>query len=1108
MKLVYKITTVFILGAVSCTALYYGVLFALPHFVDLNKYKNSVISSIAKETGFKVSCEDITFKKTLTPHLKLHLYHTLILYPDNTEFLKLKETDLEIKILPLLLKKIEVSNIKLARPIINITLYKDFSTSIEKYKTDKIPNTRGFKFITSNAEVLCNNYKIKINDESINKLFYLEGKKLLLKEFIPNKQVHIVTKGNLYHKETQYIKYDMDIISFLDKSQFTFSPFKTLYNSDIKAEIYALIKAKDKENITGEIKINNLKLKANNIILKNNSIDLIFKGEELRLNSILHTSKHDIAKLSGEYIFGKNKKLNINTKAKNINLNNLHKIISEITDILNVKNPIKEAEIDGIINADFNIKSDFKTLSSSGHAKISNAKISHKELPCALTNINSEIDFSDNKILISQTKAYINGVPITLSGEINKDVEYNINAKSGNIDYTNLIKIFNINKKLPFDIKRGKLSFEANIKGILNKTYTGDIVINNISALINKHQIKADELKLLFDDKKVTIPQNSILSPVPINIWGEIKDYNKKPAGIINFQGEIPSKMLSDTIKKHINIANKPQGYINTNGVINYNNETIHVKAQLQADKNNYISYAVIRELLNKNSLLNLDCYIKNNNISISDLTLYENPNNNQQKIMPVDKLKKIINITGQIENLKDITLKNIRITIPSSISSASNFLGGEEFNFKADLTLNNKLSTPDIKGNIKINELKLKKYLTAIKNANLNFENKQIKITMPDVAINNSLLNITAEVIQPNDIKNVTVSNIMLHSTNLDINTLFPILKQKIFNKSKINIQKGSVTINNVQILDLKANDLSANISMENNIIKISDIIASAYGGSITGILIYNPINRVIKSSIKGSNTDIKTALYDLCKLDDNISGRSDFNADISLTAGEYAQTIKSLKGQLNFNAKNGKMGTLGKFEYYLYAQNILYHGLLNTTLNRIANLIQHDNTTQYRSAKGKILFDNGYIIANEIQTIGTNMSLYITGKHNMLSNLSDIDIYGRISDNVNSKLGDFANYSISDFMSNPQEKKDNLVIPISNEITDKIPDLYNGTNIKSNTFKVNVYGNMRNINSINSFTWIMPHITSEPEENTIQTESLKEEKLPTFSNLRGDKI
>ena len=475
---------------------------------------------------------------------------------------------------------------------------------------------------------------------------------------------------------------------------------------------------------------------------------------------------------------------------------------------------------------------------------------------------------------------------------------------------------------------------------------------------------------------------------------------------------------------------------------------------------------------------------------------------------MPVDKLKKIINITGQIENLKDITLKNIRITIPSSISSASNFLGGEEFNFKADLTLNNKLSTPDIKGNIKINELKLKKYLTAIKNANLNFENKQIKITMPDVAINNSLLNITAEVIQPNDIKNVTVSNIMLHSTNLDINTLFPILKQKIFNKSKINIQKGSVTINNVQILDLKANDLSANISMENNIIKISDIIASAYGGSITGILIYNPINRVIKSSIKGSNTDIKTALYDLCKLDDNISGRSDFNADISLTAGEYAQTIKSLKGQLNFNAKNGKMGTLGKFEYYLYAQNILYHGLLNTTLNRIANLIQHDNTTQYRSAKGKILFDNGYIIANEIQTIGTNMSLYITGKHNMLSNLSDIDIYGRISDNVNSKLGDFANYSISDFMSNPQEKKDNLVIPISNEITDKIPDLYNGTNIKSNTFKVNVYGNMRNINSINSFTWIMPHITSEPEENTIQTESLKEEKLPTFSNLRGDKI
>ncbi len=1103
MKLILKITTGVLAGVISCMVLYYGILFAVPNFIDLNNYKDSVISSIEKETGYKVSCENITFKKTITPGLKLHLYHTLILYPDNNIFIKLKDADIEIKVLPLIFKKIEVSSIKLARPIINITLYKDFSTSIEKYKPDKNPNTMGFEFIISKAEILCNNYKVKINDESIKKLFYLEGVSLLLKEFIPDKQVHIVTKGSIFHKKTEYIKYNIDLISFLDKPQFTFSPFKTIYNSGIKADIYALLKAEEKENITGGIKINNLKLKADNVVLNNNSINLIFKGEELELKSILHTSKNDIVRLSGKYSYGKNKKIDINTKAKNINIENLHKIISEITDALNMQNPLKEIKTKGMINADFNIKSDFKTLISNGHAKIINAQICHKELPFAITNINSEVDFSGNKIVTKNTRAYINKTPVTLEGEINKNVEFNIKAKSGNIDYANIVQLSGINKKLPFKIKNGKFSIEANAKGILNKTYTGEILINNISGTVNKYQIKADKLKLFFDNKKITIPDNTLLSPVPLNFSGEIKNYNKKPAGIINFQGKIPSKILSDIIKKHINTANKPNGCINTNGVINFNSGIIHIKTQLKADKNNYLSYAVIKELVNKNSVINLDCKIKNSNISISDLSLYENTNNNSPQIIPVDKLKKIISITGEAENInniKDAILKDIKIVIPHCISSASNFTGGEEFNFKTDITLNNKLSNPDIKGNIKLNKLNLKRYLTSIKNTNINFSGKKIEITAPDVTINNSLLNITSDILPPYNIKNITVSNLMLNSSNLDVNTLFPILKQKLFNNSKINIQNGSITINNVRILDLKAHDLSANISMENNIINISDIIASAYGGSITGKLIYNPAGRILKSSLKGNNIDIKTSLYDLCKLEDNLSGRSDFNADISLTADGYNQTLKSLKGNLNFKAKNGKMGTLGKFEYYLYAQNILYQGLINTTLNKIANVIQHDNTTQYRQAKGNLSFENGYLIADEIKTTGTNMSLYITGKHNMLSNQSNLNIYGRISDSINSKLGDFANYSISDFLANPQNKKDNFILKLPSEITDKIPDLYNGAGAKSNTFKVNIYGNIKNVNAINSFMWIMPAQETNKEE--------EEYKLPSFSNLRGETI
>ena len=66
-----KISIGVLCGAVTFTTLYYGALLSLPKVVDLNKYKESISQSIEKETGFKVACEDISFKKSLTPYLKI-----------------------------------------------------------------------------------------------------------------------------------------------------------------------------------------------------------------------------------------------------------------------------------------------------------------------------------------------------------------------------------------------------------------------------------------------------------------------------------------------------------------------------------------------------------------------------------------------------------------------------------------------------------------------------------------------------------------------------------------------------------------------------------------------------------------------------------------------------------------------------------------------------------------------------------------------------------------------------------------------------------------------------------------------------------------------------
>ena len=172
-----------LIGVVSFATLYLGVLWYLPDIVDLNKYKNDFAVSLEEQTGFKFSCEDMALSRSLSPYLNVKMHHTMIFYPNDEVFLKLKDSELKVKLFPLLFKKVVIKDAKLTRPIINVTLYKDFSTSIEKYfDSTKVINTKGFSMDAVVKDTLCERYKLKIQDETTGKLFYLEGNELLLKD--------------------------------------------------------------------------------------------------------------------------------------------------------------------------------------------------------------------------------------------------------------------------------------------------------------------------------------------------------------------------------------------------------------------------------------------------------------------------------------------------------------------------------------------------------------------------------------------------------------------------------------------------------------------------------------------------------------------------------------------------------------------------------------------------------------------------------------------------------------------------------------------------------------------------------------------------------------
>ncbi len=1134
MKIHKKIFLSVSITAFFLSASYFGALYYVEKCLDLNKYKDKVFSEIEEKTGFKVFSENISVKKTYTPDLKINMYHTLILYPDNNEFLKLKSLDVKIKLLPLLFKKVIIKDTSLTRPIINIKLNKDLTTSLDKYITNKNIITEGFQLDTSLSNIHCSDYKIKIYDESLGKNFVLEGDELLIKDFKINENVNFVLKGVLKDDTKKYLEYDLSVISFFnsEKSAFTFSPFKPMVESDIKGKIIGNLKITNDKKITGKLKINDVSLRAKDVELKDNNVNLDFKGEEVNIDAILHTSKTDIAKVKGDFIYGKKKLIKLNADAKHVNLENLFKIISIISKSLNIKNSIADLNVKGLMDAEFNISSDFKKLISNGNLRIINAEIRHEKLPYPVKSVNADISLDNNNIRIKQANALINQTPVEITGGIKEDVSFDVNAKSENLNLINIINLFDVKNKIPFEIIAGKLGFKSNIKGVLNKNYTltsminlnslnikepknniplmisnaditfsgdekkysGEVNCKNLNIIVAKQKISADNLNIKFDENKILIPENEIISPLKVNFSGEINNYKEKISGAVNFKSEAQAQKLYQIINEYIKQPSKSVGIIKTTGDITLWDNKVNLKLKMLSDKDNYISYTVIQELLNKKSLLNLNCDIDKNNIIIQELSLMEDKENlSQKKDYNFDKNKKTLKISGVINTENDILFKNLNINIPDSLTFASSFFGGEETSLNGNIILNNTLEKPEITGNLKIFSYKLKRYLTDVKNADLSFMKNNIRLTAPDVQVADSKFNITADIEPDITPKKITVSNLQLNSLNLDLNTIYSIIEKERnpFAQNIISVKKGYAAIGKFKVLDLNANDIITDIALEQNIIKLSNIKAKAYNGEIEGKMSYDLPHSLLDIKIKGKGLNIKDSLYDLCKISDDLGGIADIETDLSIVIGKtYNNVIKSLNGKLNYKAYNGQMGTLGKFEYYLYAKNLMYHGLLNSTINRFIDAIKRDNTARYRISEGTILFQNGYLITDNIKTIGENMSIWAKGRHNMLTNEANIVIQGRISDEIKNKLGTFGNFSLSDLISDNKTQKDINYMKLPNDIMKNIPDLYKSPNTKTNTFTVNIYGNINSINAINSFMWTVPkNIQNNENETDIET-------------------
>lgn len=1031
--------------------IYLAFLFVLPYTIDLNQYSPQITKLIQDNTGFQVDINGLKIKTAWNLSAGALIDKTSLSYPDGKKFAQINALQIRLSLLPLFLGQVKVDTVDMDKLLLNADIDKKGEFVLQQFLNNKLTQTLPqkhnltLKLSKNMPDIKAKKYRISFiqQEARVSKNYTIKGEDLRISDFVWSKKIKVKAKGNLIFNGQKQISYNLNVFSKVfpeNKGQKIdiIKFFDDLSKYNVKANVNAHLKiagTPEETKIDGNLDLNKIFFNFGGEIFPQSNLDLIFKDDNIRINSKLYTGKDSKAVITGMFKNGKNKFIDLKVISE-AELKNVVIISNTVLKMLGKKD-LQGINANGYIKADFGIKSDFKKIQSNGFLKIKNANITNKLYNVSLSSVNADVDFSQDAVKIKQAAANLNGQPITINGMIDKNAIANISVIAQNLQLKGLLLTSGNAKILKENDINGLINIKAVLKGRLDKSSP------KIDALISNFNLVNKQTKSKINFSKATISTS-----------GKRKgNGNAGNAKITNFR-------------------------ITPNAPVNMSAPQINL-------------------------------VFDDKNITIPKTTL------------DVSGVK--TTLSGKISDMSSPKLNSVTISIPNQISLPIKGYSNSKIILKGTLAINGNLYNPIIKGMVNIPLISLPSTSTTLKNTTLNFD-KEFTINCQQMQIADSISKFNAQ-INNNFANGIVAKNVNFSTNNIDLNTLIPVFSKLPkslnygSNSSKtpnlaqsftpsFTILNGKSSIAKFKTGAISANNITSNISLKNNILTLNHLRGEAYYGKVGGSSSYDFTRRKTQLNLQGRGLSANPTLVALTGRNDDINGILDFDTVLSLVGYTQNDLLTSLNGHTNFIISNGQMGALGKFEHLLYAQNILSNNAFKATLNLIVKAITVKNTGVYRYMKGKIAFSNGWANIMWVKTSGPSMSLYMSGRYNMVYNIANLTILGRISDDVVRILGPIGEFSMDKAISYIPKIGEitayfvnQYTINPNYENTSLIPPLTPKTEFHTKEFKVVIDGDVEKQSSVKSFKWISrPRIA----QTQIQQEYISPQKIaPTTPDI-----
>lgn len=1077
----------------------YALFLIVPFFLSglANSYSGTISKAVEDSCGFKLKIEDIRILTTPKLTAGAGVGHIEVGLPNGETFFTADNVRGKLSLLPLLLRKIEIDMIGADNINTNLKIKKDGkfliedyliqaddssenSTSVEQPAMTSLPF--GLKLSNHLPDISINNYNISFIDIPSDKTYSIYGNNIYVNDFILNKKIRISADGQVMLQDRAQFNYNVKLLNRvmpdIDLNDIIFAPktedvaektsspvinltdiFKAVHDNQLTADLNADIKTKgtfDDIHFDGTANISNMGVAVDGKKLPASNIDLTLKGNNINMYTKLYTADNELTELIGNFKTGKHPKIDLNCKS-NAQFKSIIDMVDSIAKSFDYRD-LDSLTATGGIDADFNIKSNLKTVESSGYFKIPDASLAYKLYNIVIDKIKADIDLSNNMIDIKNAGLTVLNHPLTIKGTITQDAAADLSIIADKLQLKGLLLAAGQMALLKENsINCGTISANILVKGKLDKilpkiniiidnvdiknipsntsikapksvidletdgkTASGGINISDVKIVNPMAVVTAPSAKITIGEKDINIDSAYImLDNSRIDISGKVSDYMTQNINIaVNAKGNLVASDLRSMIPADLRKEVTAKGSLPLTVSVNGNDKKQNITFSLDATPSSYLSVLNVDELKGKNTLVKGSINIDGDTLSLSDAGIFANNAG-------------LLYLKGSVNDLYKTQKLNLNVNTPNKISFVIPGFKNSKVTAGGNINVTGNAANPYLNGNISIPSIK--------------------------------------------------ISDMLLTMDNMEVNLNGP-------------VAKGSGTLEKFVSGGISAENLSSDFNFVNNIFYLKNMKGDAFDGKVNGNISYNIANGHIGVDFKGSGMDAQKAIAGAAGLKNALSGKLNFDANVTLHGATDKEMMKNLKGKASFEISDGTLGNIGRFENILLAQNLQSNSIIKAAVSSVSSLPAIKNTAEFKTIKGNLTFNNAWATLNPITTTGPSMAYYITGRYNLLNATANVTVLGRISAEVVSLLGPLGDLSVTKLTSYIPKfgtATGNIINALTldpkKEKISSIPALSSGnTNYKD--FKVTFNGGVESSSSVKSFKWLSTCDTSAIEKTTVK--------------------